>query len=93
MFISVPKLAPIVVPASASAKAVEADGGISPGTPPPLLINELVTIVRASKGKSFFFVSRIDADVACVAERNARCNEESGTSRLITLFAADWIVY
>jgi hypothetical protein len=49
----------------------------------------VVTIVRASIGMLSFFVRRIWADVAFRADLRARLSEESGTSRLMTLLAAD----
>ena len=49
----------------------------------------VVTIVRASIGMLSFFVRRICADVAFRADLRARLSEESGTSRLMTLLAAD----
>jgi len=51
-------------------------------------------IVRERRGMSSFFVRRIEADVACEAERRARRRGCSGTSRFIVLRlsgAADWI--
>lgn len=55
--------------------------------------HDAVTIVRASIGRFSFFVRRIWADVAFVAVLRARLSGTSGTSRLMTLFAADWILY
>jgi hypothetical protein len=50
----------------------------------------VVTMVSASMGMLSFFVKRIWADVAFSADLRARKSEGSGTSRLMTLFAADW---
>jgi hypothetical protein len=41
-------------------------------------------------GMLSFFVRRIWADVAFKADLSARLRDVSGTSRLMTLFAADW---
>ena len=49
----------------------------------------VVTMVRASTGMLSFFVRRIWADVAFRADLRARLSETSGTSRLMTLLAAD----
>lgn len=58
----------------------------------PLLI-VFVMIVSERTGTPSFFVSRIDADVALIADFNARCRGGRGNSRLMVLFgAADWIV-
>jgi hypothetical protein len=46
-------------------------------------------MVRASIGILSFFVRRIWADVAFRADLRARLSEVSGTSRLMTLLAAD----
>jgi len=45
--------------------------------------------VRASMGRLSFLVRRIWADVALRADLRARFSDVSGTSRLMTLFAAD----
>jgi hypothetical protein len=50
----------------------------------------VVTMVRASTGMLSFLVRRIEADVAFRADLSARLSDVSGTSRLMTLFAADW---
>lgn len=55
--------------------------------------DEVVTMVRASSGMLSFFVRRIWADVAFNADLRARLSGPSGTSRLMTLLAADWTVY
>jgi hypothetical protein len=49
----------------------------------------VVTMVRASTGMLSFFVRRIWAEVAFKAVLRARLSEASGTSRLMTLLAAD----
>jgi hypothetical protein len=49
----------------------------------------VVMIVRASIGMLSFFVRRIWADVAFRADLRARFSEVSGTSRFMTLLAAD----
>lgn len=50
----------------------------------------VVTMVNARTGRLSFFVSRIWADVAFAADLRARLSEVSGTSRFMTLLAADW---
>ena len=57
------------------------------------LEDDVVTMVRASIGKPSFFVSRSCADEALAADFSARVSATSGTSRLMTLLAADWTVY
>jgi len=52
----------------------------------------LVVMVSESKGMLSFLVSRIDAEVEPIAVLRARCKGPRGTSRLITLDAADWMV-
>jgi hypothetical protein len=49
----------------------------------------VVTMVRASMGRLSFLVRRIWAEVALSADLRARFNDVSGTSRLMTLSAAD----
>lgn len=54
---------------------------------------EVVMIVMTSHGAPSFFVSRMEAEVAFVADFRARRRGWRGTSRLIALFSvADWIV-
>lgn len=55
--------------------------------------DDVVTMVRASNGMLSFLVRRIWADEAFKADLRARLRDVSGTSRLMTLFAADWTVY
>ena len=50
---------------------------------------DVVTIVRASNGMLSFLVRRIWADVALWADLRARVRDVRGTSRLMTLPAAD----
>ena len=54
---------------------------------------DVVTIVRARRGTLSFFVKRIWADVALRADLRARLSDVRGTSRLMTLLAADCTVY
>ena len=61
-------------------------------TPNCAAVKELTTIVSDNKGTLSFLVRRMEAEVADNADFRARCNEESGTSKLITLFAADCMV-
>jgi hypothetical protein len=56
-----------------------------------LLLEELVMIVSESSGMLSFFVRRMDADVAWKADLRARRRGLRGTSRFITLEAADCI--
>jgi hypothetical protein len=64
----------------------------NPFAPFPLLV-VLVMIVRERTGMPSFFVSRIDAEVALIADFRARWRGGRGSSRLMVLFgAADWIV-
>jgi hypothetical protein len=49
----------------------------------------VVVTVRASTGRLSFLVRRIWADVALKADLRARFSDASGTSRLMTLSAAD----
>ena len=50
-------------------------------------------IVRERTGAPSFFVSRIEAEVALMADFRARWRGGRGSSRLIVLFgAADWMV-
>jgi hypothetical protein len=49
-------------------------------------------MVRQRKGIPSFFVRRMEAEVALRADLRARWREGSGTSRFITLSAADCIV-
>lgn len=58
-----------------------------------VLLGESQKIVSDRSGMLFFFVNRMDAEVADIADFIARCNEGNGTSRLMTLLAADWTVY
>jgi hypothetical protein len=52
-----------------------------------------VMIVRDRIGIPSFFVSRIEADVAFIADFKARWRGGRGSSRLIVLLsAADWMV-
>lgn len=57
------------------------------------LVAEVVEMVRASKGILSFLVSRIWAEVAFSADLRARFSGPRGTSRLMTLLAADWTAY
>ena len=50
----------------------------------------VVTIVRARTGRLSFLVRRIFAEVALTADLRARLRATKGTSRFMTLFAADW---
>ena len=53
----------------------------------------LVMIVRERSGMLSFFVRRIEAEDAVVAERRARVSGARGIRRLIVFFStADWIV-
>ena len=58
-----------------------------------VLLDEVVEMVRARIGMLSFLVRRICAEVALSADLRARLSGPSGTSRLMTLLAADWIVY
>lgn len=49
-------------------------------------------MVNASNGMPSFFVSRMDADVAERAVFKARWRVFRGTSRLMMLLAADWML-
>jgi len=52
-----------------------------------------VMMVRERTGAPSFFVSRIEAEVALMADFRARWRGGRGSSRLIVLFgAADWMV-
>lgn len=53
-------------------------------------LEELVVMVSERRGRLSFFVSRIDALVAWSADLRARKSGLRGTSRLMTLEAADW---
>ena len=57
-----------------------------------VLDEDVVTMVRARTGMLSFFVRRIWADEAFKAVFRARLRELRGTSRFITLFAADWML-
>lgn len=53
----------------------------------------LVIIVRERSGMLSFFVRRIEAEDAVVAERRARVSVARGMRRLMVFFStADWIV-
>lgn len=57
-----------------------------------LLLEELVIIVSERSGMLSFFVRRMEEDVAWRADLSARRRGLRGTSRFITLDAADWIM-
>lgn len=62
----------------------------------PGLKLETVTVlrwmVRERMGRPSFFVRRMDAECAWMADLRARCRDPRGTSRLMTLPALDWSV-